>query len=188
MAAGLTWLFFQVSWHVKSGGVWINDRVHIYTFLILLPFYSTNIHRYFRYAFIVTITILSLWHCGLTAHTYYYLDRETAEMSNVIEKIEPHSTLTVRSSVWDGLQHRSSSYIGPVQYTSPFLHVTAFYGVDNGSAFLRNLWSKGALLPGQLQREERSPGGPSRLCLGVENERTSGFTGSNGRLRPDSQW
>lgn len=139
MAAGLTWLFFQVSWHVKSGGVWINDRVHIYTFLILLPFYSTNIHRYFRYAFIVTITILSLWHFGLTAHTYYYLDRETAEMSNVIEKIEPHSTLTVRSSVWDGLQHRSSSYIGPVQYTSPFLHVTAFYGVDNGSAFLRNL-------------------------------------------------
>ncbi|MAT73603.1 hypothetical protein CMK14_00400 [Candidatus Poribacteria bacterium] len=81
------------------GGVWINDRVHIYIFLILLPFYSTNIHRYFRYAFTVTITILSLWHFGLTAHAYYYLDREMAKMTDAIEKIEPHSTLTVRSSV-----------------------------------------------------------------------------------------
>jgi len=75
----------------------------------------------------------SLWHFGLTAHAYYYLDRETAEMTGTIEKIEPHSILTVRSSVWDRPEHRSSPYIGPVKYTSPFLYVPAFlsnYGAE----------------------------------------------------------
>ena len=138
MAGGLTWLFFNVPWSVDSGGGWINDRVHIYIFLILLPFFTTNIHRYVRHAFTVVITLLSLYHFGLTAYAYYHLDRETAEMTTAVEMIEPHSTLTVRSSLWDGPNHRTSSYIGPVKYTSPFLHVPAFYCIDNGAVLLNN--------------------------------------------------
>ena len=137
-AGGLTWLFFYVPWSVESGGGWINDRVHIYIFLVLIPFFTTNMHFYIRHTFTIVITLLTLYHFGLTAYAYYHLDRETSEMTTAVDKIEPHSTLTFRSSLWDGPAHRTSPYIGPIKYTSPFLHVPAFYCIGNGAVFLNN--------------------------------------------------
>ena len=56
-AGGLTWLFFYVPWLVESGGGWINDRVHIYIFLVLIPFFTTNMHFYIRHHLTYTLPL-----------------------------------------------------------------------------------------------------------------------------------
>ena len=40
MAGILTVIYFKAPYYIYSGGAWINDRVHIYIFLVLLPFLS----------------------------------------------------------------------------------------------------------------------------------------------------
>ena len=44
MAGAITGMYFIFPWSSYGGG-WINDRFHIYIFLVLLPFFSINLHR-----------------------------------------------------------------------------------------------------------------------------------------------
>ena len=48
MAVLITAMYFIAPWSGYSGG-WINDRFHLYIFLILLPFFAVNLHRYANY-------------------------------------------------------------------------------------------------------------------------------------------
>ena len=80
MALMLTAMYYKLPW-ANYGGGWINDRVHLYIFLVLLPFfdlggYSTRIRKsssnwsgYYRTILGGTIVTLSLWHLGLNCQT-----------------------------------------------------------------------------------------------------------------------
>lgn len=138
MAGILTIIFFKSPRSISSGGGWINDRVHIYIFLVLLPFFSVSFHKYIRYAIAGIIVILSLWHLGYNARTYYYLSKETAEMTSGFGILEEHSTLKMVITVWDGSAQRTSDHVGPFKYVSPFLFVPCYYSLENDIAFLTN--------------------------------------------------
>ena len=72
MAVLITAMFFIAPWSGYSGG-WINDRFHLYIFLILIPFFAVNLHRHINYAVAGIIIALSLWHLGYNVHTYALL-------------------------------------------------------------------------------------------------------------------
>ena len=44
----LTVMYFKMPYYIHSGGAWINDRIHIYIFLVLLPFFDLASHRCLR--------------------------------------------------------------------------------------------------------------------------------------------
>ena len=144
MAGILTVMFFKSPWSLSSGGGWINDRIHIYIFLVLLPFFSVNFHRYVRVAMAAIIIGLSLWHLGYSAHDYYYLNKEMAEMTSGVGTLEEHTAAfddvdlarcgTPGARKWRG----TSKYLGTVKYVLPFLHLPAFYCLENDVAYLTN--------------------------------------------------
>ena len=144
MAGILTVIFFKSPWSLGSGGGFINDRVHIYIFLVLLPFFSVNFHRYIRVAMAVIIICLSLWHLGYSAHDYYYLNKEMADMTSGVGTLEEHTAIfddvdlarcgTPGARKWRG----TSKYLGTVKYVLPFLHLPALYCLENDVAYLTN--------------------------------------------------
>ena len=137
-AIALTVLYFKSPWSLSSGGGWINDRVHIYIFLVLLPFFSVNFHKYIRRAIAGLIIALSLWHFGYAAHAYYYLDKEIKEMTSGVDFVEEHTTLKMEITIWDGADQRTSDYVGNVKYVSPFLFFASYYCLNKDVAFLTN--------------------------------------------------
>ena len=132
MAGILTVIYFKAPWYIKSGGAWINDRIHIYIFLILLPFFSISFHKYIRYAIGGIIIALSLWHLSYNVHTYYYLNKDIAEMTSSAGMLEEHTVFTGRPGEWGG----PSDYLGDLKYVAPFLHVPSYLCLKNGVAYL----------------------------------------------------
>jgi hypothetical protein len=158
-AGALTVLYFKSPWSLSSGGGWINDRVHIYIFLVLLPFFSVNFHKYIRRAIAGLIVALSLWHVGYAAHAYYYLDKEIKEMTTGVERVDEHSTLKMAITVWDGTDQRTSESIGNIKYVSPFLFVATYYCLKNDVAFLTNYEAELNYFPINY-RDKAQPAGP----------------------------
>ena len=72
LAIILTVMYFKFPWWGYGGG-WINDRIHLYIFLVLLPFFSISLHKYIKYATGGIIITLSLWHLAYNVQTYYLL-------------------------------------------------------------------------------------------------------------------
>jgi hypothetical protein len=116
MAGILTIIFFKSPTSLESGGGWINERVQIYIFLVLLPFFSVDFHRYIRYPMAGIIIALSLWHLGYTAGDYYHLNKEIADLTSAVGMLEENKTLTAGASDW-----HVSDYYGTVKYVSPFV-------------------------------------------------------------------
>jgi hypothetical protein len=133
MAGILTIIFFKAPWNLGSGGGWINDRAHIYIFLVLLPFFSVNFHRYVWYTMAGIMIALSLWHLGYSVRDYYYLNKEIADLASGVGMLEENATLGVCSSDWD-----ASDYLGHVEYVSPFLHASNYYCLKNRVAYIPN--------------------------------------------------
>ena len=99
VALMLTVLYFKSPWSLRSGGMWISDRIHIYILLALLPFFSFNLHRLVDYAFSGILIVLSLWHLGYYVQTYYLMDRDAKEALSSAEMIEPNTVLGKRVRV-----------------------------------------------------------------------------------------
>ena len=133
LAGGLTILFFVSPWEFHSGGAWINDRIHLYIFLVLLPFFKVPSRRFLRYLVMGFLAALSLWHLGYSVRDYRLLNKEIADLTSGAELLEKNTTLTARSSDW-----MASEYLGRVKYVSPFLHAPAYYALGNGVAYLPN--------------------------------------------------
>jgi len=152
MAGILTIIFFKSPWSLSSGGGWINDRVHIYIFLILLPFFSVNFHKYIRYAIAGITIVLSLWHLGYNLHTYYYLDKDIAEMTSSAGMLKEHTTFTGRPGEWGG----PSDYLGELEYVAPFLHVPSYLCLKNGVAYLPDYEAEHKYFPINFKEEEYS--------------------------------
>ena len=139
MAGILTVIFFRspTSFEspsgLESGGGWINERVHIYIFLVLLPFFSVNFHRYIRYAMAGVIIALSLWHLGYSVNDYYHLSKEIADMTSAVGMLEENTTLTAGTSDW-----LASDHYGTLKYVSPFVHAPNYYCLGNRVAYTQN--------------------------------------------------
>ena len=135
IALMLTVLYFKSPWSLRSGGMWISDRIHIYILLALLPFFSFTLHRFVDYAFSGILIVLSLWHLGYYVQTYYLMDRDAKEALSSAEMIEPNTVLASRPSSWGGTPDSAD---WDFKYILPFEHIEGYLGLENGVAYLQN--------------------------------------------------
>ena len=131
----LTFLYFKSPWSLRSGGMWISDRIHIYILLALLPFFSFNFHRFVDYAFSGVLIVLAVWHLGYYVQTYYLLDKDAQEALSSAEMIEPHTVLTSRPGSWGGTPDSAK---WDFKYILPFEHIEGYMALENGVAYLQN--------------------------------------------------
>ena len=134
MSVLITAMFFIAPWSGYSGG-WINDRFHLYIFLILIPFFAVNLHRYINYAVAGIIIILSLWHLGYHVHTYNLLNRDITKAISLEGLDEKDTILTSEPGEWSGL---SDSLGFEPKYVEPFGHLECLLAVHKGIAYLDN--------------------------------------------------
>ena len=134
LAIVLTVMYFRFPW-VGYGGGWINDRIHLYIFLVLLPFFSIGLHKYIKYATAGVIIVLSLWHLGYNVQTYYLLNKDIDDAVSSIGMLDKHTILTSRPDEWNGI---SDSLGWKPKYVAPFGHVECLLAVKNGIAYLDN--------------------------------------------------
>lgn len=127
-------MYFIAPWSGYSGG-WINDRFHLYIFLVLLPFFAINLHRYINYAIAGVIIILSLWHLGYNVHTYALLNRDIANALSLEGLYEEDTILTSEPGEWSGF---SDSLGFEPKYVAPFGHIECLLAVKKGIAYLDN--------------------------------------------------
>ena len=134
LATILTVMYFRFPWW-SYGGAWINDRIHVYIFLVLLPFFSINLHKYIKYATAGIIITLSLWHLGYNVQTYYLLNKDIDDAVSSIGMLDNHTILTSHPAEWNGM---SDSLGWKPKYVAPFGHVECLLAVKNGIAYLDN--------------------------------------------------
>ena len=134
MSAVITAMFYIAPWSGYSGG-WINDRFHLYIFLILIPFFAVNLHRYTNYAVAGIIIVLSLWHLGYHVHTYSLLNRDIAKAISLEGMDAKDTILTSEPGEWRGL---SDSLGFEPKYVEPFGHLECLLAVHKGIAYLDN--------------------------------------------------
>ena len=138
LAIILTVMYFTFPW-VGYGGGWINDRIHLYIFLVLLPFFSISLHKYIKYATGGIIIALSLWHLGYNIQTYYLLNKDIADAVSSAGLLDKHTILTSRPAEWNGV---SDSLGWEPKYVAPFGHTECFLAARNGIAYLKNYEAK----------------------------------------------
>ncbi|MCY4402198.1 MAG: hypothetical protein OXD54_06425 [Candidatus Poribacteria bacterium] len=134
LTALVTALYFMSPWSGYSGG-WINDRFHIYIFLILLPFFSMNLHRYINYIMTGVIILLSLLHIGYNVHTYTKLNHDITNALSLEGINEKHTILSSFPGEWGGMSD-SLGYVP--KYVEPFGHIECLLIVEMGIAYLNN--------------------------------------------------
>lgn len=120
-----TAMFIRAPWSYGPGG-WINDRIHLYILLMLAPWFITNMDKVVRYAIATCLIVFSLLHCGRTAYDHGRIAPEIEELVSGTHLIEPHTVFEIRAGE-DGW-HKSEA-LGRVEYVTPFVHSTAYYGV-----------------------------------------------------------
>ena len=153
LATILTVMYFRFPWSGYGGG-WINDRIHLYIFLVLLPFFSIGLHKYIQYATAVIIITLSLWHLGYNVQTYYLLNKDIDDAVSSIGMLDKHTILTSRPAEWNGI---SDSLGWEPKYVDPFGHSECFLAVNNGIAYLMNYEAKTDHFPVRFKEREYSP-------------------------------
>ena len=150
MSIVITGMFFIAPWSGYSGG-WINDRFHLYIFLILIPFFAVNLHRYINYAVAGIIIALSLWHLGYHVHTYSLLNRDIANALSLEGMDEKDTILTSEPGEWRGL---SDSLGFEPEYVEPFGHLECLLAVHKGIAYLDNYEAGTDHFPLRYKEEE----------------------------------
>ena len=134
MAVLITAMFFIAPWSGYSGG-WINDRFHLYIFLVLIPFFAVNVHRQINYAVAGIIIALSLWHLGYNVHTYTLLNRDITNAISLVGMDEKDTILMSEPGEWGGF---SDSLGFEPKYVEPFGHIECLLAVHKGIAYLDN--------------------------------------------------
>ena len=134
MAVLITAMYFIAPWSGYSGG-WINDRFHLYIFLVLIPFFAINVHRHINYAVAGVIIVLSLWHLGYNIHTYTLLNRDIPNALALEGMDEKDTILTSEPGEWNGF---SDSLGFEPKYVEPFGHIECLLAVKKGIAYLDN--------------------------------------------------
>ena len=131
----LTFIYFKSPWSLRSGGMWISDRIHIYILLALLPFFTFSLHKFIDYVFGGILIVLALWHLGYHVQTYYLMDIDAKEALSSAEMIEPHTVLASRPGSWGGTPDSAD---WDFKYILPFEHIEGYLALENGVAYLQN--------------------------------------------------
>ena len=152
LAIILTVMYFTFPW-VGYGGGWINDRIHLYIFLVFLPFFSIGLHKYIKYATAGIIIALSLWHLGYNVQTYYLLNKDIGNAISSAGMLEKHTILTSRPEEWNG---PSDSLGWKPKYVAPFGHTECLLAVNNGIAYLMNYEAKTDHFPVRFRERDYS--------------------------------
>ncbi len=150
MAVLITIMYFIAPWSGYSGG-WINDRFHLYIFLVLLPFFAIDRHRYINHAVAGVIIVLSLWHLGYNVHTYTLLNRDIANALSLEGMDEMDAILTSEPPEWGGF---SDSLGFEPKYVEPFGHIECLLATNKGIAYLDNYEANTDHFPLQYKRKE----------------------------------
>ena len=162
MAIILTVMYFKFP-RSGYGGGWINDRMHLYIFLVLLPFFSISLHKYIKYATAGIIIALSLWHLGYNVQTYYLLNKDIDNAISSAGMLDKHTILTSRPAEWDGL---SDSLGWEPKYVKPFGHTECLLAVKNGIAYIKNYEAKSNHFPVRYRdRDFSASADPSRRWI-----------------------
>jgi len=136
-----TWLYFKLPW--SSGPpAWINDRMHIFLFPILLAWFTPKYPKWVKRSLIGVMLLLSLCHLYFTVQDYHLLNKDMKEFTSGAHLITPNSVVSIRTNDWCGAEHH-----GPIQYLSPFYHDTCYYCLGNGSHYDANYEPKYAYFP-----------------------------------------
>jgi len=133
LAIILTVIYFKAPTHLGSGGDWINHRIHIFIFLVLLPFINMDFQRCVRCVMTAVIITLSLLNLGCTVYAYDYLNKEMMDMTSNAGLIREHSTVTIYPNQWA----EPLSYPGK-NYFSPFLHLSYYFCLGQDVVYLHN--------------------------------------------------
>lgn len=150
MAIFITAMYFIAPWSGYSGG-WINDRFHLYIFLVSLPFFAVNLHRYANYAVAGVIIVLSLWHLGYNVHTYALLNRDIANALSLEGMDEEDTILTSEPGEWGGF---SDSLGFQPKYVEPFGHIECLLATNQGIGYLDNYEANTDHFPLQYKQKE----------------------------------
>ena len=130
----VTFMYFISPWSGFSGG-WLNDRFHIYIFLILLPFFRISMYRHMDYILSCMIIGISLLHLGFNVHTYTMLNRDIPEALSLDGMDERHTVLSSIPGEWNGF---SDSLGFEPKYVEPFGHLECLLATKKGIAYLNN--------------------------------------------------
>ena len=150
MSVLITAMYYIAPWSGYSGG-WINDRFHLYIFLILIPFFVINPRRYINYGVAGIIIILSLWHLGYNVHTYALLNRDIANVHSSMGLYEKDTILTSEPGEWNGF---SDSLGFESKYVEPFGHTECLLAVKMGIAYLDNYEANTDHFPLRYKKEK----------------------------------
>ena len=150
MAIVITAMYFIVPWSGYSGG-WINDRFHLYIFLVLLPFFAINGHRYINYGVAGIIIVLSLWHLGYNVHTYAMLNRDIANALSLEGMDEKDTILMSTPGEWGGF---SDSLGFQPKYVEPFGHIECLLATHKGIGYLNNYEANTDHFPLQYKQKD----------------------------------
>ena len=150
MAVLITAMYFIAPWSGYSGG-WINDRFHLYIFLVLLPFFAVNLHRYVNYGVAGIIIVLSLWHLGYNVHTYAMLNRDIANALSLKGMDEKDTILMSTPGEWGGF---SDSLGFTPKYVEPFGHLECLLATHKGIGYLNNYEANTDHFPLQYKEKE----------------------------------
>jgi hypothetical protein len=136
-------LYFRLPW-AYGPPAWINDRVHLFIFPILLGWFLVPKHRWLKHSLVAIMLVLSVWHIGLTLRDYHLLNKDMKEFMSGTHLIEPNSVVSVleHGTHWCGAEHH-----GEIAYLSPFYHGTSYYCLGNGSHYVANYEPKYSYFP-----------------------------------------
>ncbi|MBI1929428.1 hypothetical protein HYR99_34935, partial [Candidatus Poribacteria bacterium] len=143
LALILTVLYFRLPW-AYGPPAWINDRVHLFIFPILLGWFVVPQQIWMKRGLIAIMLLMSIWHLGLTIRDYHLLNQDMREFTSGASRIAPNSTVSIleQGTDWQGSEHH-----GPIKYLSPFYHGTVYYCIGNGSHYVANYEPKYSYFP-----------------------------------------
>ncbi|MBM3212982.1 hypothetical protein FJZ33_12230 [Candidatus Poribacteria bacterium] len=134
-------LYFKMPWQVGPPA-WINPRMYLFLFPLLLAWFSTKYPIYLKYSLIGIMLILSLTHLVMKTYDYHLLNKDMKEFTSGAHLITPNSAISIIGD--DSLE---TEHHGKLKYASPFYHDTCYYCLGNGSHYAGNYEPKYSYFP-----------------------------------------
>jgi hypothetical protein len=132
-----TVLFFMLP-YAYGTAVWINDRVHLFIFPILLGWFVVPEHVWVKRGLIVAMLVMLMWHLGLTIRDYDKLNDEMSEFVSATHLIRPNSTLSVVEDRTNWHTWSSADQHWEFKNLWPLYTVAPYYGLTSGSHYVGN--------------------------------------------------
>ena len=135
-----TAIYFIMPSSMMSGG-WINDRINLFMFPVLLPFLNQDFHRYIRRTLIALMVMFALAHLAISCYYYYPLNNMMQEFTSATKLVQKNKSVL-------GLFGDRSPNVDNVptitheEFVEPFTQITSYYCLENGCVDLVNYEAK----------------------------------------------